>query len=129
MLTLDDLLISSGRYPDRKSSPECTYEVILNAGVLLARVNALLSHLGVTASVTSGFRTKAANAAAGGAPHSAHLLGKAVDLFDPLGGLDKCITDELLAQFDLYREDPARTKGWVHLQTRPTASGNRTFTI
>ncbi len=129
MLTEHDALTSSGRYPERELSPECNAEVRNNAKETLSRINALLTRLGITASVSSGFRTVAANTAAHGAPKSNHLTGRAVDLFDPLGKIDKAITDELLSEFDLYREDPARTVGWCHLQTVRPASGNRTFYI
>lgn len=127
MLTIDDILTSSGKYKERAKSPECTGEVITNAGVLLNRVNGLLIRLGRTAKVSSGFRTQAANSAAGGAKKSGHMLGKAVDLEDNDGTLDELITDGLLTEFDLYREDPAKTKGWCHLDITPRK--NRTFYV
>lgn len=128
MLTEQDILTSSGKYPDREASPECTVEVRVYAKQLCARVNALLTDIGWQgASVNSGFRTVAANRAAGGATRSAHLTGEAVDLFDPRGKLQALITDELLEKHGLYREDPDRTPGWVHLQTRPTNA--RTFKV
>ncbi len=60
-----------------------------------------------------------------GAPHSAHKEGRAVDVYDPTGALDKWLTDARLAAHGLYREAPSATNGWCHLQDRPTA--NRTF--
>jgi hypothetical protein len=129
VLTLEDILTSSGRYPDRAASPECTEEVRRNAQTLCNRVNGLLLHLSRSPRASSGFRTKAANAAAGGAPHSHHLKGEAVDLEDRDGSLEAAITDELLAQFGLYREDPKRTVGWVHIQSVAPASGHRTFMV
>lgn len=127
MLTLESILTSSGKYPDRAKSSECTGEVITNAGVLLNRVNGLLIRLGRNPKVSSGFRTSAANSAAGGAKKSGHMLGKAVDLEDADGSLDAAVTDELLAEFDLYREDPAKTKNWIHLDITPRK--NRTFYV
>lgn len=62
-----------------------------------------------------------------GVPSSAHKQGQAVDIYDPLGRLEACITDEILEQFGLYREAPDHTMGWVHLTTRAPQSGKRTF--
>lgn len=127
MITELDILTSSGSHPDREKSPECTLEVRANAKELAGRVNGLLIRLGRSPKVTSGFRTVAANKAAGGAPSSCHLFGKAFDLQDVDGTLENAITDALLEEFDLYREDPARTPGWVHLDTK--SRKNRTFKV
>lgn len=127
MLTLEDLLSSSGKYPEREKSPECTGEVVINATKLLNHVNGLLVRIDRNPKVSSGFRTSAANSAAGGVKKSGHMLGKAVDLEDPDGSLDAAITDELLEEFDLWREDPAKTKGWCHLDITPRK--NRTFYV
>lgn len=127
MLTLEDLLTSSGRYPDRANSPERNAQVDYNLEVLLNRVNGLLIRLGRNPKVSSGFRPSASNALAGGAPKSGHLFGKAVDLVDTDGTLDELITDELLTEFDLWREDPAKTVGWCHLDITPRK--NRTFYV
>lgn len=132
-------MTSSGKYPDRQGDGE----VIINATQLLARVNALMARLGRSAKASSGFRTWASHCAtydainakrvAEGKPKlfvptgSGHLNGKAIDLEDADGSLDAAITDELLAEFDLYREDPARTPNWVHLDT--IIRKNRTFKI
>lgn len=62
-----------------------------------------------------------------GAPHSAHKTAHAVDVFDPDGFLDNKLTDEILEQFDLYREAPGSTPSWCHLQSIPPGSGHRTF--
>lgn len=62
-----------------------------------------------------------------GAPHSAHKEGRAVDVYDPMGLLDKWITDALLARHGLYREAPVSTLGWSHLTDRAPGSGQRTF--
>lgn len=128
MITLDDLLTSSGKYPDRAKSPEVTDEVRKNGEELLRRVNALLKELGITnATVSSGFRTSDANKAIpNAAKRSSHMSGEAIDL----AGKDILaakITKELLIKHDLYREDTDDTPTWRHLQTRPTKSGNRIF--
>ncbi len=126
-ISLWDILTSSELSLDREKSDECTSEVRIAASDLAKRVSKLLDELGVSARVSSGFRTKAANTAARGSRASNHLTGKACDLEDPNGFLDVMITDALLARFDLYREHPLHTAGWVHLQTVRPHSGNRTF--
>jgi hypothetical protein len=125
-----DILTSGGQHNEREKDPECTTSTRINAADLAERVSKLLDCLGRTASVSSGFRTVAANKAMGGSTLSAHCEGKAVDLHDPQGSLAAAITADpsLLATYDLYAENPYYTKGWVHLSTRPTASGRRIFT-
>lgn len=131
VLTPWDILTSSGTHTDREKSDECTSEVRINTADLAERVSKLLDHLGIYKSkVSSGFRTRAANAAAGGAKTSCHLTGQAVDLEDPKGALAAAITADpgLLVTYDLYCENPYYTKGWVHLSTRGPPSGRRIFT-
>jgi len=101
-----------------------------NAADLAERVSRLLDHLGVTAAISSGFRTALSNSKAAGSKNSAHLTGQAVDLADTTGTLAATITRDpgLLVTYDLYMENAYYTKGWVHLSTRPTASGRRIFT-
>lgn len=139
MVSLEDYLHSSGKYPDRQGNAE----VVINATQLLSRVNALLAKLGRTAKVSSGYRTWTSHCATYDAINakrtaegksklyvptgSGHLNGKAVDLEDADGTLDAAITDELLAEFDLYREDPAKTSNWTHLDTIVRKS--RTFKV
>jgi hypothetical protein len=94
---------------------------------LAERVTKLLSKLGVSTTISSGFRTNKANVGAKGRARSAHMTGEAVDLVDKDGSLARMITRELLEEFNLYLENPQFTRGWVHLQTRKTASGNRIF--
>lgn len=71
-----------------------------------------------------------------GAAKSAHKQGRAVDIYDPDGALDKLISEydsanglqnTVLEQFDLYREHPGATSGWCHLSDRPTSDGRRNF--
>jgi hypothetical protein len=71
-----------------------------------------------------GFRTPGSRT---GASHSPHRRALAVDIFDPGDKLDKWLTDEKLTAYNLYREDPDWTPGWVHIQSIPPASGKRTF--
>lgn len=110
-------------------------EVQVNAGVLLARVNALLSDLPpfeavMDVRVNSGWRPASYNAGVpGAAVRSKHITGEAIDLADPDGELDEYLFQhqEVLAAHGLWLEHPAATKGWCHVQTVPPRSGNRVF--
>lgn len=77
-------------------------------------------------SIGSGYRCSIHNASVGGAKRSAHLEGKAADVVDPGNVLDTFLSDQVLEQCGLWREDPKATPGWVHLQVRPLP-GPRTF--
>ena len=79
--------------------------------------------------ITSGYRTQAANAAAGGAKVSKHMICQAVDISDTGEALDKWLSTfpEKLSEFDLYREHPDYTKNWVHFSHIPPKSKKRTF--
>lgn len=116
----------------------------LSAMVLLSRVNNLLDEARIVGryhdwidpdtgtqisgakggSGDGGFRTPDSKT---GALHSPHREAKGVDVYDPDDSLDEWITDAILLKHDLYREDKGATKSWCHMQTRPTASGRRTF--
>jgi hypothetical protein len=114
-----------------------------NATVLLSRVNAALvwvSSQGYQNDIDpdtgtqisgskggagdGGFRLQGATT---GKKRSKHKEGLAVDVYDPLDLLDGLFTDAILAKFDLYREAPDATKGWIHLQSAAPTSGKRTF--
>ena len=60
---------------------------------------------------------------------SSHLYGAAVDIPDPTGALAKWLlaNKRKLIECGLWMEDPAYTKGWVHLQTYAPKSMNRIF--
>jgi uncharacterized protein YcbK (DUF882 family) len=103
-----------------KYAKDYSNEVLENAKILLEKVNSLLSDLGIVAVVvSSGWRPASINAAVGGAPRSLHMQGRAIDLRDSTGELDKLIESkpELLKKYDLWLEDPDATKGWSHLDT------------
>jgi hypothetical protein len=138
MLSVDDILTSSGKYPDRVLS--ATQQVRINAQALVEKVNKLLTSFGKVRSVNSGFRTISANNQAEGSPTSWHLTGNAVDLEDKDGDLAVyCLCEQsLLEHFGLYLEDPRWTRKlkqpdgtwkhrWVHLQTKSPPSGRRVF--
>lgn len=107
---------------------------------LLGKVNAMLLYLGWSYPIDKDTGTsisgdaKKGNGDGGfrlsiepGATKSLHKTAHAVDVYDPHNKLDDTLTDELLEKFGLYREHPAYTKGWCHLQDMPPKSKNRTY--
>lgn len=131
MITLNDYITASGKYPERLKSSELTDEVKKNAQKLLDKVNALLKDLNLKdIKVSSGFRPSAVNAnIKGAAKKSNHLSGNALDLLDPKNKLDELFMNnlKLLEKHGLYLEHPSKTNTWSHLQQVPPASGNRVF--
>lgn len=124
MITLQDLLTSKGRYPDRAKSPELTDELKANGEQLIKKVVALLTELGIkSVDISSGFRTAAANGAtSNAAKKSLHMRCMAIDLLDDKDqSLGKLILSkpELLKKHGLWLEDLTATRGkntnWVHL--------------
>lgn len=99
-----------------------TMDMLDSLSVLLQRVNRFRADYGQPMTVSSGYRPGKYNVAAGGAKTSAHLTCKAIDIRDPFGTLAKFLTVEKLREYDLYMENPAATKGWVHLDTVPRAT-------
>lgn len=98
------------------------------ASDLLDKVNALFPDC----DLRSGHRTPqkvAALRAAGykAALDSQHMHSNAVDISDPDNSRDDSLDDAKLEAAELYREDPADTDSWVHLQRVPPGSGHRTF--
>lgn len=125
IVTTYDVLSSDGRYKSREEDAD---DSVRNAAhVLASRLSSLLNLFGHRPKITSGYRTPAANKAAGGAKKSSHLEGRACDFSDPGGKFAAwCAANEYyLDQFGLWMEDPSATKGWVHIQSRPAA--NRIF--
>lgn len=104
-----------------------TGQMYVNVAMLRNRINPLLAAYGKLVKLTSGYRPGRYNLEAKGSKTSPHLTCEAVDLYDPDGELAAWLTIERLEEFDLYMEDPAHTKGWVHLQVRKTKSGKRIF--
>jgi len=121
MLTLDDWITSSGKYPDRAKSLELTSQVKDNAQLLLDSVNDLLKSLNIDLSkirVSSGFRPSNVNSKIpNAAKKSLHMTGLAIDIEDNDNSLDKAIQDkpELLKTYQLWLESPEATPKWTHL--------------
>ena len=130
MITLQQLFIGRPHTEEQEK----------NAIELLDRVNSLLYeytyqtgkelpinvHTGnlISGLTEGGFRLPECSL---GAYNSAHKQGQAVDVYDPHELLDDWVTDEILVKFNLYREHPSKTEGWLHVSSRPTISGKRTF--
>lgn len=86
--------------------------------------------------MTSGWRPSAYNSTVpNAAPRSLHILGGAVDLYDPEGVIDTFffgheghgIGREILVKHNLWMEHPSATKGWAHFQDKAPRSNNRFF--
>lgn len=120
MISLQDYLTSSGKYPERAA--QASDQVIKNATVLLSKLNPFLDELGMhNCTVDSGFRTAEANAALpNSAAHSLHMIGSACDLADPSGSLDALISnrDDLKKKYKLWQESPDSTEGWSHVDDK-----------
>lgn len=125
MITLQDVLTSSGKYPDRATNPECTDEVKKNAQLTADCVNALLDEAGYKGprKVSSGFRTSSSNAAIpNAAKKSSHMTGLAIDLEDPKQEISKLIRKiqdnkgkkGILGKNTLMMEKLEKTITWVH---------------
>ena len=120
---------------------ELTPEIDANAALIVERANRLIDYMvadGVEIEdnprtgtpVSSGWRPAAINKATpNAAPRSKHLLGLAVDIYDPEGEIDDWCMDNLdkLTACELWLEHPSATKGWSHWQTVAPRSGKRTF--
>lgn len=132
MITYEDYMMG------RDKGDEAPSEALkANANKLLNAVNALLRDIFEDnkelryMGISSGYRPPSVNKnVKGAASKSAHLTCEAVDLRDgPDQKLGRFLTanPEYLIKHALYMESITVTKGWVHLQTRPTKSGNRIF--
>jgi len=106
-----------------------TPELEENMSILLERISLVREQYGKPMNVSSGYRPGHHNIKAGGSARSAHITCEAIDILDIDRKFSKWIVDNkyLLQELDLYVEDPNYTNSWVHLQTRPTRSGNRIF--
>lgn len=140
MITIEQYFFN----PTKRVMKQHTGEQAAAADALLEKVNALLDraeeegvfertnnpHTGCEISGSlhgagdGGFRAPDSGT---GAAHSNHRIAHAVDVYDPGNKLDDWLTDEILAEFGLYREHPDSTDTWCHLQDVPPHSGHRTY--
>lgn len=122
MITLKEFLMG------REKEYPLTLELALNAASLLAAINYIRGVYGESLTVSSGYRPGKYNVRAGGAKNSSHMTCEAIDLHDDGKFANWCVNNlKELEKAGLYMEDPASTKGWVHLQIRKTKSGKRIF--
>jgi hypothetical protein len=147
VLSLQDLLTSSGKYPNRPKLYPPAKEYIANGLLLIERVTRMWTSYdsGPGPSkdlfVNSGWRPPAINAKTdGAAAKSWHQLLAALDIRDavaPVAGRDefghlgRWAVDniDLLEHFGLWIEDPSQTPGWLHCQIFPPPSGKRIFKV
>ena len=77
--------------------------------------------------IASGYRCPSHNSSVGGAIHSQHILGRAADLADHDGSLESFISEEMLGQLCVSREEQDKTPGWVHLDVFKRGGSWSTF--
>lgn len=132
MITMDELL-HGAKLEDQ------TPEVQSNLQILLERINKIRAEWGKPMRVTSGFRAMADHLRIYKAKgitdlkripmKSKHLIGAAVDIYDPKQELQKwCKANEpSLVKAGLWMEDFSATPTWCHFQMMPPGSGKRWF--
>lgn len=125
MITVDEYL---GQHLAGHES-ELTDEIRANAEIICGRANQLIAAFEEDRGLRSGWRPSAINHNAGGALHSRHMTGQAVDIEDNDGRLDEFCKQNvgLLEQLGLWLEDDAATPSWCHIQCVPPRSGHRFF--
>ena len=119
VLTLDDWITSSGKYPERAKSEELTYDVKSAAMLLVDKINELDRRIDLGKPVvSSGFRPTKVNAGIpNAAKSSGHTRGLAVDFADKDGILKAKVAKypEILRELGLFMEHPDATLTWMHL--------------
>ena len=129
-LTINDILTSSGKFPDRPVKYRPLKATLAHAADLCAKLNRLQMYWQRQLVLSSGYRPPAINAkTAGAAKHSLHQICAAADIVDPEGKLGEyCLADlPMLEHIGLYLEDPSFTPTWCHLQLFAPRSGRRVF--
>ena len=102
-------------------------DTIMVDEALTVLLQAIREHFGKAVVITSGYRTAAHNAAVGGSKSSQHLLGKAADIqvADTTVEAVAAYAESLMPDWGgvgRYPVKAGRTKGWVHVDTRPNKS-------
>lgn len=141
MITVEDYFM--GR--DKTHASELTDAIRLHAAETVRRTNLLLDaaaadgvHPTKDATthtfVGSGWRPAGVNAAtSNAAKNSTHLTGEACDIRDDPAGRALCrwaVSESgraALERIGLWCERPQWTPSWLHVQTRPSASGKRFY--
>lgn len=113
-----------------------------NAAKLLLAVNAFMKHIEsmgvefpinqytksqISGQTLGGFRPQATKI---GAPKSAHKLGLAVDIYDPINAIDNWLlqNQDKLIEYGIYIEAPPSTIKWSHWSIKPPGSKKHVFT-
>ena len=102
-------------------------DAIMIDQTLVVLLQAIREHFNKPITITSGYRTAAHNAAVGGSKSSQHLLGKAADIqvADTTVEAVAAYAESLMPDWGgvgRYPVKAGRTKGWVHVDTRPNKS-------
>lgn len=102
-------------------------DVVLLDEELVVLLQCIREHFGKPLHITSGYRTAAHNAKVGGSKSSQHLLGKAADIqvADTTVEAVAAYAESLMPDWGgvgRYPVKAGRTKGWVHVDTRPNKS-------
>ncbi len=117
MISLKDLITSSGKYPERAKA--MTPEVQANMEAFLPNLAMLTVELKLKdLKISSGFRPPEVNdRIPGAAPKSLHMVGKAVDIVDFDGKIKHLVANhpELLRKYGLWMESGEFTPGWCHI--------------
>lgn len=123
IIQMAEILMARAKFEDLPD------ELQKNGNDLLIKLNKFRAEYNKPMIVSSGYRTPADNTAANGAKASAHMSLQACDFRDADGKIKEFIAKDpaVLERCELYMESPAFTSTWVHLQSRPTKSGNRVF--
>lgn len=102
-------------------------DTIMVDQTLVVLLQAIREHFGKAVTITSGYRTGTHNTAVGGSKSSQHLLGRAADI--QVAGVSvedvAAYAESLLPGWGglgRYPVKAGRTKGWVHVDTRPNKS-------
>ena len=103
-----------------------TDTIMIDEG-LVVLLQCIREHFGKPITITSGYRTATHNTAVGGAKSSQHLLGRAADI--QVQGVSvedvAAYAESLMPTWGgvgRYPVKAGRTKGWVHVDTRPNKS-------
>lgn len=102
-------------------------DIIMIDQTLAVLLQAIREHFNKPITITSGYRTAAHNKSVGGAKSSQHLLGKAADIqvADTTVEAVAAYAESLMPDWGgvgRYPVKAGRTKGWVHVDTRPNKS-------
>lgn len=124
MLTIEQFMM--GRDEEYPPSDQLMH----NASMMVDAINRLAEEYGSDFIMTSGYRPNEVNANICGAVQGdAHSRCSGIDIHDPDGQISAwCLKhQDILAELDLWMEDPKSAKNHLHLQNYPPKSGKRVF--